>query len=375
MDILNTASTLAGGIISAHAQDKANQLNYKMFQEGNAFNAKQAALNRDATSAYTVAMQQRKAGLNPASQGATPLSSGGSAASTSGMPSMQPVDGFASALNQIALQNSQIELNNSLRDKNDSETDLNDIEKQFRADILRGQIELNNCTIDGIEYDNAKLKPAQLRELQAHANELDASSASLAENMRVAQQQIANMKEEEIATRLDNYFNSHTLQARIRGVKLDNDYKQALKAQVYNLIRVGNSEIALNDANRRVVNLTYANGKISYAIRKQTANEEYKATKEALKYSALDSEHSRKTYHLQWSLERTQQVVDIFSDAIGSLTQVGNVINGAHSASGIEKMGDAAESNSQVNASRMDLEWQKYGDYISNQGRRKKRGR
>ena len=375
MDITNIASTIAGGLISSAAQDKANRLNYKMFKEGNAFNAQQAALNRDATSAYNVAMQQRKAGLNPASQGATPISAGGSAASTSGMPSMQPVDAFASSLNSLALTNSQIELNQSLRDKNDSETDLNDIEKNFRADILKGQVALNNCTIDGIEYDNANLKPAQLRELHSRANQLDSTSQMLAENIKVAQQQIANMKEEEISSRLDNYFKSNTLQSRVRGVRLDNQYKEALKAQVYNLIKVGNSEIALNDANNRVVALSYANGKISYAIRKQTAQEEYHATKERLKRSYTEDAMHRENASLEMALDRTEQIVGIFSDALGAVSSVGNVVNGSRSASGLEKMGNAAEINSQINSSRNELDWQKYDDYITGQGRRKKRKR
>ena len=116
-----------GSLLNNHSQRKANQMNYKIMQEQNRFNALEAAKNRDwqeqmylkYSSVGSQVAQMRANGLNPFLSGVTPAEFNGSGAAASAAESaqMQPLDysGFASgAANAVSAYQQQESINSTI---------------------------------------------------------------------------------------------------------------------------------------------------------------------------------------------------------------------------------------------------------------------
>lgn len=110
--VAQLGSTLLGGLFASHGQEEANEMNREIAESNNAFNAEQAALNRDFQSTQLERVQQyntemsntswqravrdmQSAGLNPmlaymkgGASSPTVSAPGGSTASSSGNPVM-----------------------------------------------------------------------------------------------------------------------------------------------------------------------------------------------------------------------------------------------------------------------------------------------
>lgn len=120
------ASALSS-LFNKRSQRKANQMNYKIMQEQNKFNAQEAAKNRDwqeqmyqkYSSVGSQVAQMRANGLNPFLSGVSPaeFSGSGSAASAAESAQIQPFDysGFASgAANAVSSYQQQESINSTV---------------------------------------------------------------------------------------------------------------------------------------------------------------------------------------------------------------------------------------------------------------------
>jgi hypothetical protein len=120
------ASALSS-LFNNRSQRKTNQMNYKIMQEQNKFNAQEAAKNRDwqeqmyqkYSSVGSQVAQMRANGLNPFLSGVSPaeFSGSGSAASAAESAQMQPLDygGFASgAANAVSAYQQQESINSTV---------------------------------------------------------------------------------------------------------------------------------------------------------------------------------------------------------------------------------------------------------------------
>ena len=114
-------------LFNNHSQRKTNQMNYKIMQEQNRFNALEAAKNRDwqeqmyqkYSSVGSQVAQMRANGLNPFLSGVTPaeFSGSGAAASAAESAQIQPYDysGFASgATNAVSAYQQQESINSTI---------------------------------------------------------------------------------------------------------------------------------------------------------------------------------------------------------------------------------------------------------------------
>jgi hypothetical protein len=120
------ASALSS-LFNNRSQRKTNQMNYKIMQEQNQFNAQEAAKNRDwqeqmyqkYSSVGSQVAQMRANGLNPFLSGVSPaeFSGSGSAASAAESAQIQPLDygGFASgAANAVSTYQQQESINSTV---------------------------------------------------------------------------------------------------------------------------------------------------------------------------------------------------------------------------------------------------------------------
>lgn len=132
MDPLTGAAITFGAsaissLFNNHSTKKTNQMNYKIMQEQNKFNAQEAAKNRDwqeqmylkYSSLGSQVAQMRANGLNPFLSGVTPaeFSGSGAAASAAESAQMQPYDysGFASgAANAVNAYQQQQSINSTV---------------------------------------------------------------------------------------------------------------------------------------------------------------------------------------------------------------------------------------------------------------------
>lgn len=124
---LSFGASALSSLFNNRSQRKANQMNYKIMQEQNKFNAQEAAKNRDwqeqmyqkYSSVASQVAQMRANGLNPFLSGVSPaeFSGSGSAASAAESAQMQPLDygGFASgAANAVSAYQQQESINSTV---------------------------------------------------------------------------------------------------------------------------------------------------------------------------------------------------------------------------------------------------------------------
>lgn len=140
---------MAGSIWSTH---KNNKLQYKMFQEANAFNAAEAEKQRNWEADMANTAHQREvadlqnAGLNPvlSAGGNGAATPSGSSASSAGTPSTMPLlndpMAFANLMNQTSLTEAQVknletesDLKSKQAGKTKAETGLIDLETQIQT--------------------------------------------------------------------------------------------------------------------------------------------------------------------------------------------------------------------------------------------------
>lgn len=134
---LSFGASAISSFFNNRSQRKANEMNYKIMQEQNKFNAQEAAKNRDwqeemyqkYSSVGSQVAQMRANGLNPFLSGVSPaeFSGSGSAASAAESAQIQPLDysGFASGVSNAVSAYQQQESINSTIDLQKTQETLN----------------------------------------------------------------------------------------------------------------------------------------------------------------------------------------------------------------------------------------------------------
>lgn len=149
---LGLASSLIGGLFNSNSADKANKMNYKIWQEQKEFNSKEAQKQRDWQkmmqdmygTANAKALQYRAAGLNSLLSNVSSDSVGsGASAAVGEAPTMQSVGDYGVGAAGQSVQRgvedyisarsteSQISLNKTLEVLNNASSQLRDAQKEF----------------------------------------------------------------------------------------------------------------------------------------------------------------------------------------------------------------------------------------------------
>ena len=132
---LSTVGSLAGGMINSSSIDRTNAMNLKISRENNAFNAKQALLNRIATSPIEQARQNKAAGINPAASGSVPISQGSSQAQSSGLPDQLPNTALGDAILNMSRNSAEIaNIESNTRKTNEELDGVKETNKILKSD-------------------------------------------------------------------------------------------------------------------------------------------------------------------------------------------------------------------------------------------------
>lgn len=355
MDIVSSGANLVGGAINAIAQNRANKQILSEMQKNRDFNAKEAAIQRDATNPVRQLQMLRLGGMNPAAANASTISQGGSSASAGELGNIQPVNGFGSALQQNELLNAQIE--NVKADTKGKEADANNKEAQtdWIGKINQSQIDLNNSTIHLNEADAeriATLTPVEKDELNARINNINTDSEKILqyiENLK-SDKQLTEEKIKEVTSQV--VLNN----ALARKYNIDAD----LLLDMYDsLVAKAESEAEFT-ANQVIITKSLGHFDINVAAEEEKqAKIETQAQEKQLSYFELDK-----------LFGYASALLGMFSDVAGTLIGLGNMRNGSRMAGAMEKNANVRQQNadtkvydSSVNAieksSRADLNYAK----------------
>lgn len=335
MDIVSTGANLVGGAINAIAQDKANKRMLSEMQKNRDFNAKQAAIQRDATNPVRQLQMLRLGGMNPAAANATTISQGGSSASAGELGNIQPVTGFGSALQQNELMEAQID--NVKADTRGKEADANNKEVQtdWLGKLNESQIELNNSTIQLNEEDAnriATLTPVEKDELNARINNINTETDEILqyiENLK-SDKQLTEEKIKEVTSQV--VLNN----ALARKYNIDAD----LLLDMYDsLVAKAESEAEFT-ANQVTISKSLGHFNINIAEQEEQQSKiETKAAEKNLSYFDLD-----KTFGYASAL------LGMFGDVAGALIGFGNMRNGSRMAGAMESNANVRQQNADTKA-------------------------
>lgn len=355
MDIVSSGANLVGGAINAIAQNRANKQMLSEMQKNRDFNAKEAAIQRDATNPMRQLQMLRLGGMNPAAANASTISQGGSSASAGELGHIQPVTGLGSALQQNELLDAQIE--NVKADTKGKEADANNKEAQtdWLGKINQSQIELNKSTIHLNEVDAdriATLTPSEKEELNARINNINTDTEKILqsiENLKV-DEKLSKERIKEVASQvvLNNSLS--------RKYKIDAD----LLCDMFDSLVAKSASEAEFTADEVVIHKSLGHFDINVAEQEEKQSKiETQTAEKQLSYFDLD-----KTFGYASAL------IGMFGDVAGALTSFGNMRNGSRMAGAMEKNANARQQNadtksydSSVNAiektSRADLNFAK----------------
>lgn len=260
MDLVSTASNLAGGAINAIAQGDANKKMFAEMQKNRDFNAQQAAIQRDATNPMRQLQMLRLGGMNPAAANASTISQGGTSASAGELGNIQPVTGFGSALQQNELLAAQID--NVKADTKNKETDnagkeiSNGIlatEKSFKDAVLNGEIAKVNSSNQRVVFDNEMYQEFnRLFKVDEKGNiftdsqfESNPALGALYQNYKSIQKSIDVLDSEieengaqAALLKIQELFDKQSLGERVRSVKLNNDQTELA-------LKIGDAELSI----------------------------------------------------------------------------------------------------------------------------------
>lgn len=180
---ISAGSSLLGSVLGVISQRKTNKMNYRIMQEQNAFNAREAKKNRDwqelmyqkYSSVPAQVAQMRASGLNPFLNGVTPseFSGSGAAASAAESATMSPYDysgiGSAGASGVAAYQQQKnLDSTISLQKTQESLNKALELERGNNAEYWQQQTKLLRETL--------KFKTIQAK-FEAQKSEWDAISS------------------------------------------------------------------------------------------------------------------------------------------------------------------------------------------------------
>lgn len=355
MDIVSSGANLVGGAINAIAQDRANKQMLSEMQKNRDFNAKEAAIQRDATNPLRQLQMLRLGGMNPAAANASTISQGGSSASAGELGHIQPVTGLGSALQQNELLDAQIE--NVKADTKGKEADANNKEAQtdWLGKLNESQIELNNSTIHLNEADAeriAMLTPSEKEEMNARINNINTQTDEILqyiENLK-SDKQLTEEKIKEVTSQV--VLNN----ALARKYNIDAD----LLLDMYDsLVAKAESEAEFT-ANQVTISKSLGHFNIGIAEQEEEQSKiETKTAEKNLSYFELDK-----------LFGYASALLGMFGDVAGTLIGFGNMRNGSRMAGAMEKNANVRQQNadtkvydSSVNAieksSRADLNYAK----------------
>lgn len=165
--IASAAAGLTDNIVGMFNQNHQNKINLRMMREQNAFNADQAALQRqwqtdmwDRNNRYNSPTAMISRGLNPFIQGSAAMAgsrspaSGGSAATAAPVPSMQAYKPNFSGVFQSLASLAEAKAAESAAGESDSRTRQNDTVTPLLADYYRGLTNWKNLAIGSSGYWN-----------------------------------------------------------------------------------------------------------------------------------------------------------------------------------------------------------------------------
>ncbi|QCS36422.1 minor capsid protein [Capybara microvirus Cap3_SP_363] len=191
--LLSSIGTMVGASINASAQNKTNEMNYKMFKEGNEFNEymvdKQNQWNLDQwnrENEYNSPVNQvrllREAGINPA--GVAGFSDAGQLQSTTGQAThanpMQSngaalqaaVQGAFDSLSNIEMFKAQIDNIKADTEQKKASAGLSTAQTATEDDMREGKVKLQNLDVKLADFDLTELKPLERDKLDAGITKL-----------------------------------------------------------------------------------------------------------------------------------------------------------------------------------------------------------
>lgn len=335
MDIVSSGANLVGGAINAIAQNRANKQMLSEMQKNREFNAKEAAIQRDATNPMRQLQMLRLGGMNPAAANASSISQGGSSASAGELGHIQPVTGFGSALQQNELMEAQID--NVKADTRGKEADANNKEVQtdWLGKLNESQIELNNSTIQ-LNEDTANriatLTPVEKDELNARINNINTETDEILqyiENLK-SDKQLTEEKIKEVTSQV--VLNN----ALARKYNIDAD----LLLDMYDsLVAKAESEAEFT-ANQVIITKTLGHFNIGIAEQEEEQSKiETKTAEKNLSYFEVDK-----------IFGYASALLGMFGDVAGSLVSFGNMRNGSRMAGAMEKNANVRQQNADTKA-------------------------
>lgn len=335
MDIVSSGANLVGGAINAIAQNRANKQMLSEMQKNRDFNAKEAAIQRDATNPVRQLQMLRLGGMNPAAANASTISQGGSSASAGELGNIQPVTGLGSALQQNELMAAQIE--NVKADTKGKEADANNKEAQtdWLGKLNESQIELNNSTIQLNEADANRistLTPVEKDELNARINNINTDTDKILqyiENLK-SDKQLTEEKIKEVTSQV--VLNN----AVARKYNIDAD----LLLDMYDsLVAKAESEAEFT-ANQ--VTITKSLGHFNINIAEQE--------EEQAKIETKVAENNLLYYKVDKYFGYAAALFGMFGDVCGTLIGFGNMRNGSRMAGAMEKNANVRQQNADTKA-------------------------
>lgn len=335
MDIVSSGANLVGGAINAIAQNRANKQMLAEMQKNRDFNAKEAAIQRDATNPVRQLQMLRLGGMNPAAANASTISQGGSSASAGELGNIHPVTGLGSALQQNELLDAQIE--NVKADTKGKEADANNKEAQtdWIGKINQSQIELNKSTIHLNEADAdriATLTPSEKEELNARISNINSDTEKILqsiENLKV-DEKLSKERIKEVASQvvLNNSLS--------RKYKIDAD----LLCDMFDSLVAKSASEAEFTADEVVIHKSLGRFDINVAEQEEKQSKiETQTAEKQLSYFDLD-----KTFGYASAL------LGMFGDVAGTLIGFGNMRNGSRMAGAMEKNANVRQQNADTKA-------------------------
>lgn len=306
---LGIGSSLLGSLFSKNSSDKQIKAQREEAALNRAFNAEQASLQRDFITSQIVSQNEynspaqvverlKSAGLNPnlayqnIGSGQQISNFQGSAASNSssvgtGLPDFS---GFQSVL-QAAQVQSNIKLQNSQAEKNiadaklaEANTKEKSISNSYLPQILQGQVDLNGTQIK-LNTANLNLTSAQIRQIDANISNLNAGLSEIQSRIKLNNLTAEQISESmpyivrELAARADlsekqaKYYvagvlsqigmqsaltSLHYSQSEINKIQAEflPSLLNAQLSEIDNRIRVGDSQISVNEANSNATRIS-----------------------------------------------------------------------------------------------------------------------
>lgn len=335
MELGANIGNIFGGVVNAIAQDRANKQAIREAQKNRDFNAKQAQIQRDATSINRQMQQLRMAGINPASQGSQTISQGGTAASAGELPNVRPVDGLGDAIRQDELLNAQIE--NIQADTNKKKEEANNIhtETDWLGKLNQSKIDLNNSTISlnsAQEYEIRELTPARKKELNASIDNINKETENLQKNIEYLEtlKDVNKAKLKELASQV--CVNN----ALARKYNIDAN----LLVDMYDKLVEKNASEAEFMADKVTIQRGIGHFQIDIAEQeKEQAKTETAKEKKDLEYYEID-----KVFGYAGAL------LGMFNETVGAFTSFGNMRNGSRMAGAMETSAAAKTQNADTKA-------------------------